>query len=330
MAVDVRLPQEPDAPRTVLAEDGALHAQGPDIDREDLLALYQAMRLARSFDMQLETLLRQGRLGFHLAGAGEEAVSAASAHVLGEADWLFPAFRDLAAYLVRGIPLATLAHQAFGSSRSPTLGHPLPLYSADAARHVATPGAGGAAHLPHAVGAAWAAKLRGDSAVALVSFNQGAVASGEFHAALNFAGVFQAPVVFVCRHQIHDEATTMASIAARAKGYGIAGSRVDGSDLLALIAALRAAIGRARAGEGPTLVEALLGGPWSRDPLILLRRHLTHRGDWDDTRDQQLATEQRLAIRGALREAAAACPPAPETIFQGVYSLHEMKHDADA
>ncbi|MBM3274169.1 MAG: hypothetical protein FJZ00_03385 [Candidatus Sericytochromatia bacterium] len=361
MAVDIRLPQVPEVPHTVLAADGALPGQGPDIGTGDLLALYQAMLLARAFDNRLETLMRQGRLGFHLSGNGEEAVSAASAYVLDDADWLFPAFRDLSAYLVRGVPLETLAHQAFGSSRSPTLGHPLPLFLADAGRRIATPGAGGAAHLPHAVGAGWAARLRGDPAVALVSFNQGAVASGEFHAALNFAGVFQAPVIFVCRHHVSAEAASedgritkeavvlaaeahrgsattfptspagrVATIAARAKGYGIAGSRVDGSDLLALVATLRAAVARARAGDGPTLVEALLGGAWSRDPLELLRRHLAHRGDWDAGRDQLLESDQRLAIQAALRKATAAGPPALETLWQGVYSLHEMDGDADA
>ncbi len=341
MAIDVRLPQEPETPRSVLAADGAVRGQGPEIPPDELVGLYGKMRLARSFDEYLGDLMRQGRLGFHLAGHGEEAVSAATAYVLERDDWLFPAFRDVPAYLVRGVELGTLAHQAFGSSRSPTLGRPLPLYFADREHRIAMPGAGGAAHLPHAVGAAWAARLRQERAVAIASFNQGAVASGEFHAALNFAGVFHAPVLFVCRRaegpafpessaRVHGakqskktggppkrerEILVPASdaVASRAKGYGMPGVRVDGSDLLALIAALRTAADRARAGEGPTLIEALLGG---RDPVDLLRRHLVHRGAWDDAREREAGKALGASVLAAVREAVAAGPPPIETLWK--------------
>lgn len=347
MAIDIRVPQEPEAPRTLLAADGALCGQAPDISVEQLLGLYQAMSLARRLDEELGRLFKQGRLGFHLSGVGEEAVSAASAHVLGPEDWLFPAFRDLSAYLVRGVPLALLAHQAFGSSRSPTSGHPLPPYFADRSRRIASPGAGGAAHLPHGVGAAWAARLKGDAAVAMVSFNHGAVGSGEFHAALNFAGVFKAPVVFVCRNRADQPASQEdkgasgengagaengaydgkgasvvfpASIAGRAAGYGFTGSRVDGADILALVATLSAAVEKARSGGGPTLVEVLLGGPGGRDPVDLLRRHLSKRGEWDESREAALQARQRQEVSSALQEAAAAGPPPVESLWADVRS----------
>ncbi|MBM3267825.1 MAG: hypothetical protein FJZ01_09275, partial [Candidatus Sericytochromatia bacterium] len=144
MAIDIRPPSEPEGlPRSVLAEDGAVRGQGPEVATADLVDLYRRMRLARRFDRALADLLRQGRIGFHLPGEGEEAVSAATAYALRASDWLFPAFRDLPAFLVRGVPLETLAHQAFGSAASPTLGRPLPLYFADRERRIATPGAGG-------------------------------------------------------------------------------------------------------------------------------------------------------------------------------------------
>lgn len=322
MAIDIRVPQEPEAPRTLLAEDGALSGQGPEIPGERLAALYKAMSLARRLDEQLGQLLRQGRVSFHLPGNGEEAVSAATAFVLGPEDWLFPAFRDVPAYLVRGVGLDTLAHQAFGTAQSPTLGRPLPIYFADRSRRIATPGAGGATHLPHAVGAAWAAKLKHEPAVALVSFNQGAVASGEFHAALNFAGVFKAPVVFVCRNQVADTDGSDGSapaVAARAKGYGITGVRVDGTDILALVATLGAAVDRARTGGGPTLVEVLLGGPHSRDPVELLRRHLAHRGEWDEPREDALSREQQQLVGNVLRAAAGAGPPPEDSLTTDVF-----------
>ncbi|MBM3271595.1 MAG: hypothetical protein FJZ01_28500, partial [Candidatus Sericytochromatia bacterium] len=195
-------------------------------------------------------------------------------------------------------------------------------------------GAGGAAHLPHAAGAAWAARLRGEPAVALASCNHGAASSGEFHAALNFAGVFSAPVLFVCRRRSESpvafpparqaggkarEAVVPAaadggepSIAPRAKGYGMPGVLVDGTDLLALIGALGAAVARARAGEGPTLVEAALGG---RDPLELLRRHLVFREAWTDAQEREAGAEHEAAVQAAIRAAAAAGPPAPETLL---------------
>ena len=261
-------------------------------------------------------------------------MTAATAHVLASEDWLFPAFRDLPAFLVRGVPLAALAHQAFGNAKSPTLGRPLPIYFADRAHRIATTGAGGATHLPHAVGVGWAARLRHETAVAIVSFNQGAVASGEFHAALNFAAVFKAPVVFVCRHHVAEPieaepasgaatngaapASAAPAIAARAKGYGMAGARVDGSDALALIAILAAAMDRARNGGGPTLVEALLGGPAARDPIDMLRRHLAHRGEWDEPREAALQSRQQQAVEDALREAAGIGPPPPDSLLTDV------------
>lgn len=300
-----------------------------DVRSEDLLTLYKAMRQGRLFDRALTTLRSQGRLAFHLGSLGEEATSAASAYVLMREDWLFPAFRDVPAFLVRGVPLDHLAHQALGSTSSPTLGRPLPLYFADVSRRIAMTGAGGAAHLVHAVGTAWAAKLRREPVVAVTSFNRGAIASGECHAALNFAAVFQAPVVFLCRNRMGDTAShgsgAMASakgeslaVALRARGYGIPGVCVDGSDILALVAVLQPAIERARSGRGPTLIEAVIENLPNRDPVLLLERHLIAQGKWGTAKEEVLTNNQAADINRALGAAARSGNPLVASLWSDV------------
>ena len=313
MAIDVRLPQEPEAPCSILGEDGRLNGSDHGIPVADLVTLYKAMLAARRFDERMRGLQRQGRLAFYLAGSGEEAVAAAQAHAMSKQDWLFPGFRDIASLIVRGISLQTLAHQAFGNAQSPTLGRPLPVFRIHKERNIASTGSGGATHLPHAVGVGWAARLRQEDAVAVASFAEGAVASGEFHAALNFAGVFKAPVVFVCH--AHDGVV----VAPRSKGYCLAGVRVDGHDLVALASTIKGAVDHARAGGGATLVEAVMPAfSASQDPIARLRKHLDQLGIWDGARQDKVEAVLRNEIDEAIARAVAAPLPGTETLFTDI------------
>ena len=217
--------------------------------------------------------------------------------------------------------------------------------------------------IPHAVGAAWAARLKGDEMVALAYFGEGGTSAHDFHTGLNFASVRKIPVVFVCRNNgwaisvPRERQTGSETIAQKAIAYGMRGERVDGNDLLAVHAATRRARERAAAGEGPTLLECVtyrveghstsddprvyrpaeLVEPWKkRDPIQRMRRWLVRRGVLDDAQDERLRKELREELQVALREAEAFPPkPALETLIQDVYAtptpqLREQLADVEA
>jgi 2-oxoisovalerate dehydrogenase E1 component alpha subunit len=205
-----------------------------------------------------------------------------------------------------------------------------------------------ATEIPHAVGAAWAARLKGEEMVSLTYFGEGATSAHDFHTGLNFAAVRKIPVVFVCRNNgwaisvPREKQTAAETIAQKAIGYGMRGERVDGNDLLAVHAATRRARARAAAGEGPTLVEcvtyrveghstsddprayrsAALVEPWKRkDPVLRVKRLLGRKGLLDETADARLKDEVREEIQGALREAEAFPPKLPvASLFEDVYA----------
>jgi 2-oxoisovalerate dehydrogenase E1 component alpha subunit len=202
--------------------------------------------------------------------------------------------------------------------------------------------------IPHAVGAAWAARLKGDDMVALTWFGEGGTSAADFHTGLNFAAVRRIPVVFVCRNNgwaisvPRERQTGSETIAQKAIAYGMRGERVDGNDLLAVHDAVSRARARAAAGEGPTLVECVtyrLGGhstsddprvyrpaelvePWKeKDPILRTRRYLGRRGALDDAADATLREEVRAEIQRALAEAEAWPPKPPvESLFEHVYA----------
>lgn len=324
LAIETREPSEPDIPlRLVLDRSGKVRAGAPDLPDDRLMGLYRTMVAAHRLDQRFVQLQRKGSLPFYLSSAGHEAAGAAIAQVLTAQDWLFPGFRDLAAIVGREVPLERIADGVFGTGAASTKGRPLPVYQIHRDFNIASSSACGAAHLGHAVGAAWAAKLRKDPIVALASFSGGSVASGEFHAALNFAAVFGAPVVFLCQNQ---DPTPIAPLAA---GYGLPGVRVDGHDVLALIATLEQAVERARGGGGSTLVEALLplevgspaskhsqDGPGPETPLSLFEHYLRHRGLRPEAALDGLDAE----IQAAIEQAGSNPPPDPQTLFSDVFS----------
>ncbi len=309
MAIETREPSEPEAPRSVLDGDGHVVTAAPDIPAEGLAALHRTMVVARRLDEKLALLQRQGTLPFHLPAHGHEAVGAAIAHALSPQDWLFGGFRDLAALVGRGVPLERIAHQAFGSRQAPSKGRVLPAYQIHREFNIASASAIGAAHLVHATGVAWAAKLRSETTVALASFAGGAAASGEFHAALNFAGVFGVPAVFVC--------TNLASepVAPHAGGYGLRGIRVDAADVLAMVEALASAVAQARGGQGATLVEAVMSRGANQDPVERFERYLRDRSS--AAIDVQALDRE---IEAAIEQASQAPGPDVSTLFSDVWS----------
>jgi pyruvate dehydrogenase E1 component alpha subunit len=227
----------------------------PDgMTESDLLELYRRMVLLRTYDERSVIYHRQGRIGTYAISWNHEAIQAGATFALTDDDWIFPSYRESAIGLVRGMPPATILQW--------WRGHPSGWWN-PADWNVASICVPIATHVPHATGLAWGKKLRGEDVVAMAFFGDGATSEGAFHEGVNFAAVMDAPVVFVCNNNgwaisTPVEAQTRAeTLADKASGYGMPGVRVDGLDVLAVHEAARAAVERARAGGGPTLIEAV-------------------------------------------------------------------------
>ncbi len=296
-------------------------------------ALLRHMVRARAVSARMVALQRSERIGFHTSSIGEEAAVVGAVLAMRETDWVFPGAREWYAALARGLPLGAYVHHAFGSAEDPAKGHAAPDHAPARKFNVVPPSGVIGAHLPQAVGAAWAAKIRKDDVAALALFGAEVVEGGDFHNALNFAGVFKAPVVFVCR------AKPEKRIADRAVAYGLASARVDGADALAVLAVVKAALARAKEGKGATLVEvvspvlsrlatledgALASGDvldlGDDDPLTRLRRVLARERSIELGAHESIAQEVGVELDAAIAAAEKAGAPSPGTIFENVYA----------
>jgi pyruvate dehydrogenase E1 component alpha subunit len=329
------------------------------LPKEELVRLYEQLLRLRMLDQRMLTLQRQGRVGFYGTASGEEAAVIGSAYALQADDWIFPALRQGGAALLRGYPLVEYISQCMGNSLDRTKGRQMPSHYASRAANFVSWSSCIATQLPHAVGAAWAMKMRGDKKVAIAYMGDGATSEGDFHAAMNFAGVFKVPVVFFCQNNQWSisvnikEQTASESIAIKAIAYGFQGTVVDGNDVLAVYSATKDAVEKARAGNGPHLIEALtyrMGAHSSsddprlyrtdeeveswrlKDPIARFEKYLMDRGYW--TPEEQSLLEDRLnsQILDAVAEAEKAGPPPVETLFEDVYSeilphLQEQKEE---
>jgi pyruvate dehydrogenase E1 component alpha subunit len=334
----------------VLDEDGTLVGDPDEVllSDEAILRLYRWMVLNRALDERMITLQRQGRIGFYIGSIGEEATVLGTASAMEQTDWIFPCYREHGAALLRGMPLVTFVCDLFGNAGDVMKGRQMPCHEAWRPGRYASISSPIATEIPHAVGAAWAARLKGEEMVSLTYFGEGATSAHDFHTGLNFAAVRKIPVVFVCRNNgwaisvPREKQTAAETIAQKAIGYGMRGERVDGNDLLAVFAATRRARARAAAGEGPTLVECVtyrieghstsddprvyrpaeLVEPWKKkDPILRVRRWLSRQGALDEAADARLRDEVREEIQRAL-QAAESFPPKPpvETLFEHVYA----------
>jgi pyruvate dehydrogenase E1 component alpha subunit len=317
----------PTPPVRALRDDGSVDpAHAEALTGELAVALYEHMVLSRVLDERLIALQRDGHVTQHAAAVGEEATIVAAAAAMRDEDWLFPSSREHAAALWRGTPLAALAHHVFGTARDAGRGRdaPGPPFWKPARVASVSPLVG--TQVAHAVGVAWAARLRKEDVAALVFVGEGATSSGDFHTGLNFAGVLRAPVVVVVRNNGWATSTPAArqtaspSFAVKAIAYGVRGVRVDGSDAVAVLSVVREARALAAAGQGATLVEAILPGSDGPDPLARMRRLIESRGLWSDDRDRELHEEVASDVSRAIDEARATPPPARATIFDDVYA----------
>ena len=319
---------------SILDSDGNLDASlEPKLSDDELRRLHRAMVLGRRLDERMVRLQRQGRIGTFAPIKGQEASQLGSAFTLRPTDWMVPSFRETVAMIWRGWPIEKLllifAGYLEGGQPAPDQ-RDLPITIP-----VAT-------QLPHAVGLAYAAQYRGDDAVVMAYFGDGATSEGDFHEALNFAGVWHVPIVFVCQNNQWaisvplKKQTHSRTIAQKALAYGFNGIQVDGNDVLAVYAASREAVDRARAGDGPTLIECVtyrLGmhttaddptkyrsqeevAEWERkDPLTRFAQYLKGKRLLDDSLDAEVDAEIAAAV--ARFEATPAADPL--TMFDHVY-----------
>ncbi len=226
----------------------------PSMSDQLLLDLYRAMVLGRRFDERLLALQRQGRIGTFPPIAGQEASQMGAVAALREDDWMVPAFRETAAEVWRGRSLESVILGNNGCAEAATIDPP------GTTMPVSVPVG---SQMLHAVGIGWAARYRKEDKVAMTFFGDGATSEGDFHEAMNFAAVFQAPVIFLCQNNHwaisipRSKQTRSRTIAQKAVAYGMPGIQVDGNDILAVYSAATEAVERARAGRGPTLVECV-------------------------------------------------------------------------
>lgn len=248
------LPAERDLRRVIGDGEAVPDGEVDGLDESALLELFRSLVLLRTYDERSVVYHRQGRIGTYAIFWNHEAMQAGSVHALEEEDWIFPSYRESAIGLLRGIPPATLL--------SWWRGHPAGWWN-PADYNVASICVPIGTHVPHAAGLAWGKRLKGESAIAIAYFGDGATSEGAFHEGANFAAVMRAPVILFCNNNgwaistpVEDQ-TRAETLADKAVGYGMPGVRVDGTDVLAVYEATREAAERARGGGGPTFIEAV-------------------------------------------------------------------------
>jgi len=319
----------------------------PSLSPDEARRLYRGMLTVRIMDERLLAMQRQGRIGFYGEAKGQEAAVIGAAAALGADDWLVPALREAGGAIYRGLTLRQYVAQIFGNANDVAKGRQLPCHPGTRAARYVTMSSCIATQVPHAMGMAWAAKLRHDPVVVLGCLGDGATSEEDFHVAANFAGVFKVPLVMFCTNNQWAISTPSAlqtaspTFAIKALAYGIPGVRVDGNDILGVYSVVKDAVERARRGEGPTLVEALtyrvsahsssddptryrderITEEWkTRDPIARYRRYLLAAGLLDEAADQALHTAIDAEVRDAIAQEEPVGPPPLRSIVEDVFA----------
>jgi pyruvate dehydrogenase E1 component alpha subunit len=308
------------------------------LGERDLLELYRSLILLRTYDERSLVYHRQGRIGTYAIFWNHEAMQAGAAHALSDEDWIFPSYRESAIGLLRGMPPATVL--------SWWRGHPAGWWN-PADYNVASICVPIATHIPHAAGLAWGTKLKGESAVAIAYFGDGATSEGSFHEGATFAGVMRAPLILFCNNNQWAISTPLVAqtaaptLADKAVGYGMPGVRVDGADVLSVYEATREAVERARAGEGPTFIEAVtyraMPHATADDPSAYIdaerveeakrnecvgryEGYLRRQGVLTDTHADEVKEWALDLMREGIQQAEAEPPPDVSLLFDHTYA----------
>jgi pyruvate dehydrogenase E1 component alpha subunit len=314
---------------------------------ESLVRAFRWMTLARILDGRMLALQRQGRIGFYGPATGQEAVSVGAALSIGASDWVFPGLREQLVALARGHSLTTYLHHLFADDLDPARGRQMPCHpTAREVRYVSMSSVIGT-QISQAVGLAYALKVRNDPSVVLAFFGDGATSANDFHAGANLAAVWNAPVVLCCTNNQWaisvpvERQTRTATLSEKSVAYGLPGERVDGTDVVAVTHRLRAAVARARAGNGATLIEFVVyrmtphsssddptryqSPDWmararAHDPYLRLEGLLRTHGLADDAAIAGWREESDASVRVAIAAAEAAAPPSPDSLRTDVFA----------
>jgi pyruvate dehydrogenase E1 component subunit alpha len=322
----------------VIGRDGEPDRRLEELDGDALLAIHRSLVLLRTYDERSVVYHSQGRIGTYAIFRGHEAIQAGLVHALERRDWIFPSYRDSAIGLLRGLPASTILQW--------WRGHPSGWWNPEDV-NVASICVPIASQVPHAAGLAWGLRLNGTDAVAGVLFGDGATSEGAFHEGANLAAVMKAPLVLVCNNNqwaisTPFEAQTAAErLSDKAVGYGMPALRVDGHDVLAVYEAVRAGVERARAGGGPTFVEAVTyrAAPHAtaddpslyidrdrvvaeeeRDCVAVYEAYLTRLGVLDAGRASAVRDEALATMRAGIEAAEAEQAADPELLFSRTFA----------
>ncbi len=325
-------------PFQIIKQDGSVQGKIPALKPAQILEMYKWMVLARAFDNRCIKLHRQGRLGTYASILGQEASQVGSAFALQNDDWLVPSFRENASCLVRGMQMKSILQYWGGDERGhtdPKVKRILPLSIPIGTQDV------------HGVGIAMAIQYKGEHAAVLACMGDGGTSEGDFHEALNFAGVFRAPVVFLCTNNQwaisvpRAKQTHSKTLAQKALAYGFEGLIVDGNDILAVYKVVSEALEKARKGNGPTLIECItyrMGdhttaddqrryrnqkevAEWAKkDPIDRLRNYMVKKNMWDKKKERALQEEIVGLVSDAVKTYEEDSLPNPKDMFAHAFA----------
>jgi pyruvate dehydrogenase E1 component alpha subunit len=312
----------------------------PPLSDEQIKRLYEILVKVRTFDHRALNLQREGRIGTYASVFGQEASQVGTAFALEQSDWVFPSFRENGVLIARGYEMYMVLQYWGGDERGIQVPDGLNIFTISIP--VGT-------HLPHAVGAAMAAKYKGDKTVTLAYFGDGGTSEGDFHEGMNFAGVFKAPVVFICQNNQwaisvpRSKQTAAKTLAQKAFAYGFEGIQVDGNDIFAVYKATKEALEKARSGGGPTLIECFTYRmsdhttaddasryrakeeveAWKvRDPILRLKLFMEKKGLWTGEYGAQVEAEAVAKVDEAIKKAEAVERPKPADML--TYTYHTL------
>lgn len=324
----------------ILNEDGKIvnTKEMPQLKNDDIKNMYELMVLARVFDDTALKLQREGRMLTYASLQGQEAAQIGSALAMEKEDWFVPSYRDNGVFITRGYPMDMLYQYWAGDERGMKIPDDIN------ALPVAVPVG---SQVPHAVGIAWAQKLQGKKSVVVTYFGDGATSKGDFHEGINFAGVFQVPLVLICQNNQwaisvpFKRQTAAETIAQKAIAYGIEGVQVDGNDVFAVFKVVKDAISKARAGRGPTLIECVTyrmqdhttADDWKKyrspeevekwkqkDPIARLKKYMEEEGIWNEEYENEVWNNAKAEVSEATRKFESVEPPKPLNMFENVYA----------
>jgi len=332
--------------RTCIDKSGRAK-NAPKLSDEMLRKIMHYMVLNRELDERLTKLQRQGRIGFHIGSVGEEALMIGTAAALKPTDWVVPCYREMGVALYRGMNLDQVVANMFGTADDPVQGRQMPCHYVDKEHNFLSISSPVGTQIAQAAGLGWAMRLRNSNDASIVYFGDGATSEGDFHVGMNFAGVYDAATVFICRNNQWAISTPLSgqtaseTIAQKAIAYGMNGERVDGNDPLAVYAATTEALERARTGGGPTLLEMCtyrVGAhstsddprsyreqdevdPWiAKDPIERFGQYLKRKKLWNDEEAVRIGEQIEAELQAAIKKAEATPKPPISSLFTDVFA----------